>query len=562
MNSEHALKELIDRHVPSPSHMEIVASRERVLEQLRSMPAQRQQARITIPEPTVSRWRPFIATATAAAVVVVVVGAAITWPRGARLYATGSEGLQFTLADDSGVEMRAHSELAVDRAADGLRIQLKKGGIIVNAARQHNGHLYVQTKDMTVAVVGTVFVVNAAEDGSRVAVIEGEVRVREGNTETRLRPGEQVSTNPAMAVRPVKEEIAWSRNADAHLAILTAFANGMAATSGPRRPLTDGSTAQGQPAPRFEEASIRPCDPDNLPPTPPGARGGGANSFQMTPGRVHALCMTLATLIRTAYGYGAVGMEFMNGGSRRPAPIPFDRVAGLGVEDGRRVRGGPDWIRSERYSIDAIGDASASPLTLSQTMLQDLIERRFQLKVHIETEQVPAFAMTVAKGGLKMKQVSADGVEASGFVRAGVINEGCDAAPEPLPGQGPIPRSRTAEEVRRGAKPTCGIFAQTNGPNMVYVGGGARLGGEGLTGLTRLLGLRLGEVQVLDKTGLTGAYNFILEVSRDENAEPSAIPRAPGLFVALEEQLGLKLDPARVPREFIVIDQVERPAAN
>src|SRR6185369_15632106 len=61
----------------------------------------------------------------------------------------------------------------------------------------------------------------------------------------------------------------------------------------------------------FEEASIRQCDSNNLPTAPEGARGGGANSFQMTPGRLHALCMTLATLIRTAYGYEPAGTEFM-----------------------------------------------------------------------------------------------------------------------------------------------------------------------------------------------------------------------------------------------------------
>src|SRR6185436_510717 len=117
------------------------------------------------------------------------------------------------------------------------------GSIIVSAAKQPSGHLYVQTKDMTVSVVGTIFLVNAEVDGSRVAVIEGEVRVHEGTTETKLRPGEQVSTSRTLAARPVKEEIAWSRQADAHLAILAAFAKGMANTYGPLRPLANASGA-------------------------------------------------------------------------------------------------------------------------------------------------------------------------------------------------------------------------------------------------------------------------------------------------------------------------------
>ena len=116
------------------------------------------------------------------------------------------------------MEMRAHSEMTVGRASDGIQIDLKNGDIIVTAAEQHDGHLYVQTKDMTVAVVGTVFFVNAGQDGSRVGVIEGEVRVREGRRETRLRPGEQVATSPTVVTRPLTEEINWSKNATAHRA--------------------------------------------------------------------------------------------------------------------------------------------------------------------------------------------------------------------------------------------------------------------------------------------------------------------------------------------------------
>src|SRR5215831_9114793 len=86
----------------------------------------------------------------------------------------------------------------------------------------------VQTKDVTVSVVGTVFLVNAEEDGSRVAVIEGEVQVHEGTSYTRLRPGEQVATSPQVDARPVKDAIAWSRQADVFSAILDSFARNMA----------------------------------------------------------------------------------------------------------------------------------------------------------------------------------------------------------------------------------------------------------------------------------------------------------------------------------------------
>jgi uncharacterized protein (TIGR03435 family) len=477
------------------------------------------------------------------------------------LRSNGGAGAVLALGDGSRVEMRSQSELVLERADDGVRIRLRTGSIIVNAAKQPRGHLYVQTKDMTVSVIGTIFLVNAEKDGSRVAVIEGEVRVHEGTNDTKLRPGEQVSTSRTVAARPVKEEIAWSRQADAHLAILAAFEKGMATTSGPRTPLanTAGSaqtapnqTGAAAPKLEFEEASIRACDPDNLPPTPSGARGGGANSFQMTPGRTHALCMTLATLIRTAYGYAPA--DFVNDGGRGPG-MNVNIVYGLGVEDGRRVRGGPDWIRGERYTIEAVAEGSADAATMSGPMMRALLEKRFQLKAHIESEQVPAFDLTIAKGGLKIRPVDSDA---------------CEPLPARVPGVPPTVRPRNFADVRRGEKPHCGLMVQDHGPNLVWVGGAVAL-----DRVAAFLGspFGLGSVPVLDKTGKTDTFNFVLEFVADENIRAQAVgrrqspptpdvPPAPAISPALEAQLGLKLEPARAPREFIVIDHVERPSPN
>src|SRR6185295_3975086 len=110
----------------------------------------------------------------------------------ALLRSDSRRGTMLTLKDGSRVEMRSQSELSLDRTPDGIGIHLRTGGLIVDAAQQHDGHLYVQTKDMTVAVARTMVVVNAEESGSRVTVIEGEVRVREGALERTLNPGEQV----------------------------------------------------------------------------------------------------------------------------------------------------------------------------------------------------------------------------------------------------------------------------------------------------------------------------------------------------------------------------------
>jgi uncharacterized protein (TIGR03435 family) len=482
---------------------------------------------------------------------------------------SASAGRQLVLADGSQVEMRANSELVVESAVDGLAIRLHAGSIIVNAAKQRNGHLYVTTKDVTVAVVGTVFLVNAEDAGSRVAVIEGEVRVREGKVETKLRPGDQVSTSPKLVVRPLRDEIAWSRNADAHLRILDSFMKGMVATAGPLAPVRDQSRpanltasqgAVGAGAQEFEEASIRPCDPDNVPPPPAGARGGGANSLQMTPGRTHALCLTLATLIRTAYGYAPA--DFFRNNGRAPG-FNYTNVYGLGVEDGRRVRGGPDWVRTDSYTIDAVASDGADAATMSGPMLRALLEKRFGLQAHIETEQIPAFDLVVAPGGLKMKE--------------GICTPRDPSEPPRTGGSTMDVVRKNLEAARRGATTAypCGMVFASNGPNALAVGAGA-----GVPPLSGLLG-----VPVNDRTGIpnTTRFNYALEFSRDETvtgplaraliggpglpdvqvaSDPSAIPAAPSLATALEEQLGLRLEPAKTPREFIVIDHVERPAAN
>ena len=167
----------------------------------------------------------------------------------------------------------------------------------------------------------------------------------------------------------------------------------------------------------FEEASIRECDPDNLPPSLIGARGGGANSVMTTPGRWYGLCLTPATLIRTAYGYRPVGVEALlpnappRRGGRAPLRGQFGVVGSLGVEDGLRVRGGPDWVHKEQYTIEAVANGTPDAATMSGPMLRALLERRFKLKTHVETEQTRAFNLVVAPGGLKIKPVAAGACE-------------------------------------------------------------------------------------------------------------------------------------------------------
>ena len=580
MNStDHDLKDLIDRHLKWPSDLSFTAARDRVREQLLATPARLQTARVADAPPSSPMWR---MAAAAAVVVAVAIGTAIVWPR-ARVYAAGADGLQVTLADESRVEMRAHSEMKVDRASDGIQIDLKTGDIIVTAAEQRDGHLYVRTKDMTVTVDGTVFLVNAGQDGSRVGVIEGEVRVREGGRETRLRPGEQVATSSAIVARPLTEEINWSRNATAHLAILDSSMKATAQPAPSTAPITppeQAIVANSQAAKtEFEEASIRECDSGT---PPPGIRGAGPGRFQMTPGRTRAECLTLATIIRTAYGGG------LQDGPLRPAPgrpiVVVARGVGpdprsfagasamslggayfLGVEDGARVRGGPDWVRSALYTIDAVAAGAADAQTMRGPMLRALLERRFGLKVHIETEQFPVPQLTVAPGGHKMKEGT------------------CTPGPSPAPAPGDNPARRIVDTVRRNLDAArrgapisfCGMLVAMNGPNQVVVMNGFRAPEIDVI-LSRLL-----DAPIVNRTGIpdTASFSFVLEFVPDDSLgpeslkqaasgdrqiadDPSTVPRAPGIVTALEEQLGLRLERVRAPREFIVIDQVERPSPN
>lgn len=129
-------------------------------------------------------------------------------------------GLVVALEDGSKIEMRSQSSLALESAPDGVRVRLQNGSIIVSAAKQGAGHLYVQTSDAMVSVVGTLFLVSAEQSGTRVAVVEGEVHVQQGPETKKLLPGEQIATKASMAQQSVAEEIAWSRSARAYVVVL------------------------------------------------------------------------------------------------------------------------------------------------------------------------------------------------------------------------------------------------------------------------------------------------------------------------------------------------------
>lgn len=145
-------------------------------------------------------------------------GAAVE--NGERIRTGAGESAVLRLEDGSLVEVRERSWLAVRVNRRGTTIALERGGLIVEAAPQHEGHLYVATGDCLVAVTGTIFSVNSGTKGSRVSVIEGSVTVDAGGVERMLEPGEQTVTHSSLAPIPVAEDIAWSRDVDRYLDLL------------------------------------------------------------------------------------------------------------------------------------------------------------------------------------------------------------------------------------------------------------------------------------------------------------------------------------------------------
>ncbi len=128
------------------------------------------------------------------------------------------------LLDGSLVEMDERSDLSVSRGWKGTTIRLDGGHIIVQAAKQRTGRLYVATDDCLVSVKGTIFSVKHGTKGSRVAVIEGVVRVSYGEQAIDLHAGDEQTSSASVSKVPIKDEITWSRNSAKYLALLGDFA--------------------------------------------------------------------------------------------------------------------------------------------------------------------------------------------------------------------------------------------------------------------------------------------------------------------------------------------------
>ncbi len=140
--------------------------------------------------------------------------------KGERIRTAKNGSAIIKLADGSTVEMRERSELSVSENSQGMTINLERGQIVVEAAKQGERHLYVATNDSLVSVKGTIFSVNSGTKGSRVSVVEGEVHVDHSSIRSILHAGDQVATHVSIDRVPVKDEVGWSNNSPKYTKVL------------------------------------------------------------------------------------------------------------------------------------------------------------------------------------------------------------------------------------------------------------------------------------------------------------------------------------------------------
>jgi uncharacterized protein (TIGR03435 family) len=195
------------------------------------------------------------------------------------------------------------------------------------------------------------------------------------------------------------------------------------------------------------------------------------------------------------------------------------------------IVGGPDWINSNHYDINAkvtpTGNVTPPALTDAQRkqMLQSLLADRFKLAVHPETKEGSIYELDFAKGGSKLHEFTPS--DTSQAVTS--------------PDGRPVPRTR-------------------------MVIGSGQLSGKAIpiSSLVEMLSNQLHR-PVVDKTGLTGKYDIDLHWTPDSlsaSQAPPADASGPDIFTALQEQLGLKLNPAKAPVETLIIDHIEPPSEN
>ena len=264
---------------------------------------------------------------------------------------------------------------------------------------------------------------------------------------------------------------------------------------------------------KFEVASVKRCQNSQSP-------SGG----DLDPGRLHLACVTTANLIRLAY------LVFPTGQPNAPVSPSSFQIP---------IAGGPPWLDSDRYSIDAIVEQRVNTEMMKGPMMQALLEDRFRLKLHKEAKEIHVFELTVGAKGPKLRPAKEGGCVA------------CDRNnPPPDPGPG-------------GAVPViCGVIRES-------ASGGFDVPGVTKADLCRRLSAYV-DRDIVDRTGITGAFDVHLDLLPADigyagaASDPSSpfTPGDGGAIAAAVKKLGLQMRNAKRPVEFLVIDHVERPSEN
>lgn len=242
--------------------------------------------------------------------------------------------------------------------------------------------------------------------------------------------------------------------------------------------------------------------------------------------------------------------------------MPLRTVISLayGVQDDQLLIGGPSWLNSDRFDIVAKIDPSDLPPDAARPtfqqlvlMLQPVLADRFQLKVHHEMRTFAAYNIVIAKGGLKMKESTSP--PASPPLPPGAPANASLAAPPPPPPTGGAlpPPPPPPPGAAPSAPPGCRVQSKGNG---------FRSGRYCTTmDMERVFEYPAGRFLV-DKTGLTAHYDFEFCYSNYRTPEGDPNYECPSVFTALQDQLGLHLDPTTASFDVLVIDSAEKPSAN
>jgi len=262
------------------------------------------------------------------------------------------------------------------------------------------------------------------------------------------------------------------------------------------RVVLGAQTTAGDTGLRFEVTSVRPNDS--------GANGGGVG---LRGGRLTASNATPLDMIRWSFQ-----LE------------PY------------RITGAPSWAASERF--DAAGTAGIStPLNIAsvQEMTRAFLADRFKLKVHFETRPLQGYALVRLKNDVLGSDLKKSAVDCAALQRRGELSV------DPPP--------RSVEDFSK--PPTCG----SSGGAGFYAAGGVTM-----RDLVALLKEQV-NANVTDRTGLEGGYTMRLRWNPDPTSATNLAADAflPTIFVALEDQLGLRLERRTEPTEILVIDSIERP---